>query len=335
MDQNEALNAEQFRNVRDAVWACRSFIDPKTGKRIKVTPTQKLIALRLVEHWPRIFPSVRTICWWTGLSDRGVQKALRKLEMAGIVRTTRRVGKSSSYEFPGVSIPRLGLGAGLPPPPEAPGGEPGSEGGGEPGSLPLGNAVPPKPQGLSLNKGEGDRARRRFGAKAPPGLEPPVWWHLLDWEPSPELATTLIARARELGLSDAVFTRRLKALRIRPIPDGTLDRDAYVSLALERWGEWAAEDKRAVSSGGTGSNFTFQAPDGSPPRPRVPGLPAWVYERHKKIADDHGIDLKQAAIAYAKQATQPPSSLRPCDVFAPFEAFLLKLAQREHDHAAE
>jgi hypothetical protein len=139
-------------------------------------------------------------------------------------------------------------------------------------------------------------------------------------------------------LTDAVFAERLKQLRIRPIRGGTFDRDGYVSGALERWGEWEAEKKLALLSAGKGPRSGFQGVDGPAPRPRLPGLPAWVYERHKKIADHHGIDLKRAVLDYGKQCSINPSTLPPCDVFGPFEAYLLKLAQRrerEHDNAAE
>jgi hypothetical protein len=350
-DQNEALTADQFRDVRGAVWACRSYVDPKTAKRVKVTPTQRLIALRLVEHWPRIFPSVRTLCWWTGYSDRAVQKALRALELAGIIRTTRRFGKSSTYEFPGVSIPRLGHGAGLAPRPDIAGGEPESPGGGEggepgtgvggePGSPPRGTHVPPNQQGLSNNKAEGRPGASgaaapadRFSSQAPdPDPSSRVdrlWRNLKGWEPSSQLRT----HARALGLTDDAFDRRLGALRNRPIRGGVYDRDAYVSEQFPRWVKWEAEEKMPVSSAGTGSRNSFQGST----------LPLEANDRHKRFGAAYGIDVSAVVAQLVREnAVQNLGLGRARELIG---ERLMKMAaearkqrereQREIDHAAE
>lgn len=96
----------QHRTLRDAVWACQG-----------LSSSAKIVALRLVEHWPRIMPSVASIAEFTGLSVRAAQYALRELEERDVVRTSKRKGARSTYEFVGVSIPDLGTPAESAPPP--------------------------------------------------------------------------------------------------------------------------------------------------------------------------------------------------------------------------
>lgn len=78
-----------------------------------------VVALRLVEHWPRIFPGVETLARWTAQSVRCVRNALRSLEEAGFIRTTHNPGRASSYEFldehgHGIRVPSLGPVKGAP-----------------------------------------------------------------------------------------------------------------------------------------------------------------------------------------------------------------------------
>lgn len=98
----------QYRDIRDAVWACRT-----------IGTAAKMVALRLVEHWPRIYPSVASLSEFTGLSARSVARALRELEEQHVIRTRHHMGRSSTYEFVGVSIPEFGTpanAAGVAPP---------------------------------------------------------------------------------------------------------------------------------------------------------------------------------------------------------------------------
>lgn len=88
----------QYRSIRDAIWACGT-----------IGYIAKLVALRLVEHWPRVFPSVTSLAQWTGLSERSVRNALGELEGKRVISIDRRQGQSSVYSFVGVSIPDLGM----------------------------------------------------------------------------------------------------------------------------------------------------------------------------------------------------------------------------------
>lgn len=81
----------EYRNLRDAVWALawEGVLDH----------IELLVALRLVEHWPRIFPGESTLVRWTRLSESSVRRALRRLEQEGIIRTLRNPGRGNGYEF--------------------------------------------------------------------------------------------------------------------------------------------------------------------------------------------------------------------------------------------
>jgi helix-turn-helix protein len=306
----------QFRTIRDAVWACR-----------EIKGSSKLIALRLVEHWPRIFPSLRSLCEFTGLKERAVRKAIRELERVGVIVTTPRPGSTSTYAFPGVSIPALGgVSRGGPPPAEYADPAPVQKSPPPPTKRaphPL-PKEPPKQINLSRQTKQGRSARER-AAPAPAvsmtrRSDPKTWRHLNGWTPSAKLRQ----EARALGLTDATFDRRIARLRNSPIGgrDGVFDRDVYVSGLLEDWQKWEAERKNTDSSGGTGANFAFQGGAAKPGHARLPGLPAWIYPEHKKVADAAGLDLKQCAQEFSKQCAVKPSQRPPCDVFQPFLEYL-------------
>lgn len=81
----------EYRNLRDAVWA-RAWDGGLDCHEL-------LVALRLVEHWPRVFPGEATLVRWTRLSESTVRRALRKLEQARVIRTIRTPGRGNEYEF--------------------------------------------------------------------------------------------------------------------------------------------------------------------------------------------------------------------------------------------
>lgn len=64
-------------------------LDNRTGRP---SPSAKLVLIALANHADRdganCFPSVDTICWYTGLSERAVQYTLRELENHGTIRKT-------------------------------------------------------------------------------------------------------------------------------------------------------------------------------------------------------------------------------------------------------
>lgn len=98
----------EHRNLRDAVWALAH--DGGLG------PNELLVALRLVEHWPRIFPGVESLVSWTRLSERTVRRSLRALERAGVIRTLHTPGRGNQYQFldaSGAPIRVLDLGGGV------------------------------------------------------------------------------------------------------------------------------------------------------------------------------------------------------------------------------
>lgn len=87
----------QYRTLRDAVWAIEGISQPAL-----------VVALRLVEHWPRIMPSVAGLAQFTKMSERNVRYALKELEERGIIAIQHVSGRRSVYQFVGVSIPHLG-----------------------------------------------------------------------------------------------------------------------------------------------------------------------------------------------------------------------------------
>jgi hypothetical protein len=212
----------QFRSIRDAVWEC-----PHIGG------SAKLVALRLVEHWPRIFPSLRTIGTYTGLAERTVRDALRELEKKHVIVTTRHEGKSSTYNFVGVSIPAFG-GAPRQEPPE---GEPESGPRQNPPDPPAESAGPPRQnlppkrimEAVKLSGGS------RQGSAPPP---PPsgLWRDLDGWE----MSKALRAEALKAGVPPKALDDRITRLRNTRIGGrwGIRDRDDYVRSWFAKWAEW-------------------------------------------------------------------------------------------------
>ncbi len=60
-------------------------------------PLQRLVLIALIEHAPKIEPSIARLEIMTGLSRRTVQAQLQSLESAGVLRVEHRHGKRSAY----------------------------------------------------------------------------------------------------------------------------------------------------------------------------------------------------------------------------------------------
>jgi hypothetical protein len=68
--------------------------------RMKIHGAEKSALLALADHANHsgeCFPSMGRIAQWAGLTERGAQKAIRALELAGLVSTMRQTGKPSTY----------------------------------------------------------------------------------------------------------------------------------------------------------------------------------------------------------------------------------------------
>ena len=83
--------ASEHRSLRDAIWA--------RAWDAGLTSAQLLVALRLVKHFPRMFPGEQTLCRWTRLSESTVRRSLRELEELRILRTVRTPGRGNQYQF--------------------------------------------------------------------------------------------------------------------------------------------------------------------------------------------------------------------------------------------
>lgn len=265
---------QQFRSVREAVWACDL-----------IGGSAKLVALRLVEYWPRIFPSLATIGQFTGLSERCIRDALRELERKKIITTHRQQGLSSSYQFIGVSIPALGKeeddgdsGPGSSereaaksvfPPSEPP--RRSAPGGGAPIAGPPRLELPPKPSRLSLL----DKGRRDGALPSPPPAPPRGLWNDLDgWELSASLRAEAIAAGVPAHRLDARI-KRLRNIRIGG-KNGVRNRDEYVRACFEQWAKWEKENAaKEASRNGLRPRTGYWGSDGWEPSR---GMRAYAYK---------------------------------------------------------
>lgn len=204
----------QYRSIRDAVWAC----DVISGRA-------KLVALRLVEHWPRIFPSLASLVKFTGLSERTVREALRELEERNVIQTQHRPGSSSTYSFVGVSIPALGTPAESAGPPRQNPPDPPAE---SAGPTPAESAPKADPDLKQLPKQEtqaGSFARPALMYKFPKGWNPKDPRHRDE--------------GKMLGLTSQEVQRHAFECRNKDYPHGFSNADDQFSRELS----WAARDK--------------------------------------------------------------------------------------------
>lgn len=148
------------------------------------------------------------------------------------------------------------------------------------------------------------------------------YFNLDGWEMSDELRQKAIA----VGVPREDIDRRVAELRNGPIGGsrGVFDRDKYVEQRFGQWRTWAETERAKASAKG------YQRPEDTPPAPkRLPGLPAWVDEKHAAFARQHGIDLKEGAKGFASTYHMRVSGLRRADLFEPFMKFLEGYAHQE------
>ncbi len=301
----------EFRSLREAVWECA------------IGGSAKLVALRLVEHWPRMFPGLQSLASKTGLSERTVRDALRELEARRIINTTRRPNKTNVYAFLGadgqpVRIPALGTALGAPPP----GGD--SGGGGSADSAgttdrqvsPHGSAIPAppdrrdlpgKPSREAFNRKEGDRARAR-GATPPrvlffdlEGWTMPAAW-ITEWtqrQLQPELL-----EGRELRLRGLAASGRISAFREGLSGEG---RHTYLRGCFK---EWLAFETVNARKAPRGAAFGSSGTNASPPAP-------WcLNEQTRAYALKWKIDVDSLAGKFVASGEATRAGHRAGEVFA-------------------
>lgn len=86
-----SVKSSQFRELRDAIW--------DRARQGHLSSPQLLVALRLVEHWPDIYPGEKTLAGWTQLGESTVRRALADLSEAKVIRIVRNPGRGNIYAF--------------------------------------------------------------------------------------------------------------------------------------------------------------------------------------------------------------------------------------------
>lgn len=241
----------QYSTPTEAVWDC-DLIGANT----------KLVALQLVKHWPEMTPSQGKIAQKCGISVRTVQACIAELQEKAIISTVRVPGSRSTYNFVGVSIPRLGdRGLRPPEPPQLPRDTPADSAGvtyadssGVPPQI-LRGSISASPLSRDLRSPEGGGARERARNPRPrslsstkkidtpkcsccssrQGLEHPLeGWVLPD-----ELRAELVSR----GLSPQRIAFRMEnLLNIEHAGQGRRCLSVYVREQAEKWLRWELED---------------------------------------------------------------------------------------------
>lgn len=238
-----------WKEIRDAVWA-RAF---EGG----FTSPQLLVALRLVEHFPNIFPGEQKLARWTRLGERTVRQALSELEAARVLRITRNPGRVNQYEFLDRSgnpiqsgVPDIGptpAGAAGPPRQELPGTPAGAA-----GPTPAGAAAEADPDLKQDPKREVEAGRarplmphelseRRKAAEATtPGARPVIRYEFREgWKPKRSHRELGIS----LGLTDEDIGARLHDCRNKVYEKGFTSEDKQFNRELA----WAARDKETAA----------------------------------------------------------------------------------------
>ncbi len=297
IDPASSRHRPQFKDIRDAVWNC------------PLRTTSKMVALSLVEHWPRIFPAIARICKMTD--------SLRDLETREVIATTRRRGTSSTYQFVGVSIPALGVDPGdggdgdgaeleadpmeLPrqlPPPRRPRQQ-----------LPPGPAAaapPPRqqlpPKGEDLTRKLKVLGKRASAQRGKPRSPTPIFHSTLEgWEPS----NAIRIEARRLGLTDEALDKRIRRMRLTRIGGrgGVKDRDGYIMGWLEQWAAWEVENlEKAQRRAGIAPRLSGWA-GGDTWRPG---------KQMKAYAAEHGLPIDKLARAFVDASHGGPSTAERC-----------------------
>lgn len=74
----------------------------KIFKLENLSTSEKIVLLALADHANAeggCFPSIRRLAKWASMTPRGVQKVLRRLELAGLVKTVTNGGKSGLNSY--------------------------------------------------------------------------------------------------------------------------------------------------------------------------------------------------------------------------------------------
>ncbi len=262
------------RELRDSIWA--------RAWDAGLSSTQLLVALRLVEHWPNIFPGEKTVARWTRLGESTVREAIRQLVEARVLRVEREPGKVNHYWFLdregqdiAQSFPDVG-----PTPPAA-------------SRVPRQQPAHPPPA-ASAPTPPAASAEADPDLKLKPKLEretgmPAVLHELPEgFVPSEELLS-----AAELGgCPRAVFLERLADLGTGPI-GGTRGvsvgkLDAYLLVQAGKWKAWAAKAETPSRGSPAPRHGVITGKDDR-------GFP-WTLEAseaHARYAEKHGLDLNE------------------------------------------
>lgn len=154
-----------------------------------------------------------------------------------------------------------------------------------------------------------------------------------DWT----LPDYLRAEAVAAGVHPDDIDRRVAELRTGPIGGARGVRadklDDYFRVQFPKWRTWgeterakAQRDAALPPSSRFGHGGAGQvAIDPKSTRKRLPGMPAWVWDEHAKLATSLGVDLKRAVVAFARTEGYTPITAwepSPADTRAPFGKFL-------------
>lgn len=84
--------SDQFVSIPKGMWDGMSHKDGLTGNCL-------LIYAAIMQNFPRMYPSVKTICARTGLHRQTVFKYLKRLEEMKVIKRFRRLGTSNLYQL--------------------------------------------------------------------------------------------------------------------------------------------------------------------------------------------------------------------------------------------
>lgn len=261
-----------------------------------------MVGLVLVQHYPRIYPSIERIVDWSSLSRRSVIRGIQELEASGVITVTRADGQRSVYTF---NLCHTGTGATQAPVPNL-------------HATSATQAPPPVPN-LHPTLNLQSKISNEADPVVPPQdaqAQPQRWWTLDGWEPSAELRSEATAQ----GITALEFERRLAELRLGPIGGnrGVLDRTAYVRTQLPKWRVWSETERaKALSQGATGSPKRFATQVAT----HVPT------DAEKALAGRYGVELETVLADFVRRGYTTENY--PAKDLARYFASLLKLAIKD------
>lgn len=213
----------EYRDLRDAVWA-------RAWEGGLTTP-ELVVLLRLVEHWPRVFPGQIALARWTAQSERTVRDALSSLESKRILRIVRNPGRGNVYQFidqDGNPMTTRGLG----PTPAGAAGPPRQE-------LPVtpAGAAGPTPAGAAAEADPDLKQTTKQTMEAgTPGARPvPKFEFDPKWKPKEEHRRW----GKEHGLTEAEMLERAEECRLKLYEHAFKTEDKQFSRELI----WLVRDK--------------------------------------------------------------------------------------------